>query len=516
MSPTPIKRALISVSNKQGLVAFAKQLHELGIEIISTGGTCAALREADIPAIEVSQLTEFPEIMEGRVKTLHPKIHGGILGKRDAHADIAKQHGIDWIDLVVVNLYPFSETTQKPSTSFEEAIEQIDIGGPAMIRSAAKNMAFVTVVVDPSDYDDLIATLRTAHEISFPNRKILASKAFQHTAHYDQLIHDYLTDKPCVNHTEFPNTVSLTLTKHYDLRYGENPNQRAAAYFSGTSPAGLLGAVIHQGKALSYNNLVDADAALACVREFSSPACVIVKHANPCGVAEADQLHTAFDHALSADSMSAFGGIVALNRCCDLNTAEAISTVFFEVIIAPSFSEQALRVLAAKPNQRVLAYEENKLRDPGSWHYEQIDGGFLIQDIVRDALQPESLTVPTHRKPTDAELTALLFAWRVVKHVKSNAIVIANPHQTLGIGTGQVSRIDAVELAIRKATGDLQESALASDAFFPFRDCIDLIAEAKIHLIIQPGGSMRDQEVIQACNEHDIAMVFTGTRCFRH
>ena len=520
MNTAPIKRALISVSDKQGLIPFAQQLHHLGIEIISTGGTCQHLREANIPVMDIAEFTEFPEMMNGRVKTLHPKIHGGILGLRDEHADIATQHNIEWIDLVVVNLYPFSETIQKPSVRFEEAIEQIDIGGPAMIRSAAKNMAFVGVVVDPLDYQAVIDTLINDKQLSFDQRKALAAKAFDHTARYDHLIHHYLSNtidvhaSPDVHTSLFSPNIALTLNKKMDLRYGENPHQKAAAYTLNDAPPGLLNAKMHQGKELSYNNLVDADAAVACVREFSTPACAIIKHANPCGIAVANTPHDAFNKALAADPISAFGGIIAMNRCCNLETALAISKTFFEVIIAPSFSAPALQQLALKPNQRVLEINIEETHD--QWHLESIVGGFLMQEKMNTVLDPTKLFIPTQRKPTDDELNALLFAWLAIKHVKSNAIVITKDNQTIGIGAGQVSRIDAVNLAIKKASAHTNGKALASDAFFPFRDSIDHIAAAHIHLIIQPGGSIRDNEVIAACDEHNIAMVFTGTRCFKH
>ena len=520
MHDSPIKCALISVSNKEGIVPFARQLHERGITLISTGGTCSVLREANIPVTEVSELTGFPEIMDGRVKTLHPKVHAGILGKRTTHAGIAKTHSIDWIDLVVVNLYPFAETIKDPSTRFEDAIEQIDIGGPAMIRSAAKNMEFVTTVVDPADYDSVIQTLSTERGIDFAQRKALACKAFKHTADYDALIHAYLSDTTLDSQPNFPSSLCLKLTHHFDLRYGENPDQKACAYILYDSPNGLLNALIHQGKTLSYNNLVDADAALACVREFTSPACVIVKHANPCGIALADTIRDAFHKAWSADSISAFGGIVALNRSCDLETAKLISNTFFEVIIAPSYSAEALQLFSLKPNQRILEIantQQNQAILPyHQWHYQAIEGGFLVQEKMMKTLDHSDLKCVTEQKPTDPELSTLLFAWLAVKHVKSNAIVIARDNQTIGIGAGQVSRIDAVDLAIRKASENLLGGVLASDAFFPFRDSIDSIAKTGIRAIIQPGGSIRDEEVIQACNEHGIAMVFTGTRCFRH
>ncbi len=516
MHAATIKRALISVSDKQGLIPFAKQLHEFGIELLSTGGTYSALREANIPAMEVSTRTGFPEIMDGRVKTLHPRIHGGILGRRTVHAEVAKTHGIDWIDLVVVNLYPFSKTIQDTSTPFEAAIEQIDIGGPAMIRSAAKNMESVTVIVDPSDYDTLIHLLGEKQEIDFDSRKSFARKAFKHTCDYDAVIYDYLGDKKEESTSEFPTALSIPLTKKYDLRYGENPDQKACVYTLDSSKEGLLDAIQHQGKVLSYNNLVDADAAQACVEEFAKPACVIIKHANPCAIAQASSPLEAFLKAWSADSLSAFGGIVALNRSCDTETAQALSKQFFEVILAPSFSLESLEIFSKKPNLRILELGSKKQNLETHWQYQSIEGGVLVQEKISPALSMDALTYPTKRKPTDAELQKLLFAWRAVKHVKSNAIVITSDTQTMGIGAGQVSRVDAVELAIRKASGPLDQAVLASDAFFPFRDSIDRIAAAGIQGIIQPGGSIRDAEVIEACDTHNIVMIFTGTRCFRH
>ena len=508
MNQVIIQRALISVSNKAGILPFAKQLHALGIEIISTGGTSQLLKEAKIPVIEVSELTGFPEIMDGRVKTLHPKIHGGILGRRSAHADVATLH------LVVVNLYPFAETIKQPNVTFDDAIENIDIGGPTMIRSAAKNMEYVTVVVDPDDYEGVIKQLSGTSSIPFDKRKELAIKAFEYTAQYDAFIHNYLSttveNKPLV----FPEKIQFLLSKNSELRYGENPNQSACAYQFGVQPKGIFGAVQHQGKALSYNNLVDADAATMCVREFEMPACVIVKHANPCGVASSSTILEAFSKAFETDSNSAFGGIIALNRDCDASLAAEILNHFFEVLIAPGISEEALTLLSAKPNLRVLTQaQDSPLND---WEYKWIEGGVLIQAKDQHVLQPTAHQVVTLQQPSQEVIDDLLFAWRIVKHVKSNAILIAKNFQAIGVGAGQVSRIDAVDIAVRKAQDRLEQAVLASDAFFPFRDSIDRIASTGIKAIIQPGGSLRDQEVIDACNEHGITMLMSGIRCFKH
>jgi phosphoribosylaminoimidazolecarboxamide formyltransferase / IMP cyclohydrolase len=499
-----IKRALISVSNKAGVTDFARKLSQLGIEIFSTGGTSKLLRDANIPVRDVAEITQFPEMMDGRVKTLHPKIHGGILGLRDEHAAVAKEHGIDWIDLVIVNLYPFAETIKKPNTTFDEAIENIDIGGPTMIRSAAKNMGWVGVVVDPADYTEIAKEIEATQSLTFATRKKLATKAFTHTAEYDTLISHYLLNTQALN---------LNLTKVTDLRYGENPHQKASAYaFPGAT--GILTAKQHQGKELSYNNIADADAAVSCAREFAEPACVIVKHANPCGVATSDTIEDAFQNAFQADSVSAFGGIVALNRTVTKQVAEQMAQIFFEVIIAPGYTADALTVLSGKPNLRVLALDFQQ--QPMSQEIKFIDGGLLIQDKDHSIVTLTDLKTVTKAQPTVQELESLLFAWRVVKHIKSNAILIAKNNVTLGVGAGQVSRIDAVELAIKKAQSQLTGAVLASDAFFPFRDSVDRIASTGIKAIIQPGGSVRDEEVIAACDENGIAMVFTNKRCFKH
>ncbi len=501
-----VKRALISVSNKEGIIPFATALHALHVEIIATGGTRQLLSDAGIPVREILDVTGFPEIMDGRVKTLHPKIHAGILGLREKHADIAKAQAIEWIDLVVVNLYPFAETIQRPDCTFDQAIENIDIGGPAMIRAAAKNMGWVGVMVDPADYVTVVNELTTTHQLSDVTRKMLATKAFQHTAAYDAMISEYLSA---------PTELHLQTAKYAELRYGENPHQSASAYHLQGQGTGILSATQHQGKSLSYNNITDADAAYRCVQEFSQPACVIVKHANPCGVAVAEGMAEAFIAAFQADSLSAFGGVVALNRHCTAETAQAIKEVFIEVVIAPSYSQEALALLASKPNLRVLALP-NGTHGTRQREMKYITGGLLIQDVDQTRLTAAGLTMVTQSHPTADQIAALLFAWQVVKHIKSNAILIAKENVTLGIGAGQVSRVDAVEIAIKKAGMCAMGAVLASDAFFPFRDSIDLIAAAGIKTIIQPGGSVRDSDIITACNEYNIAMAFTGIRCFKH
>lgn len=504
-----VKRALISVSNKAGIVEFAKGLHALNVEILSTGGTSKLLREASIPVRDVADVTGFPEMMDGRVKTLHPRVHGGILGLRDEHADIAKLHDIVWIDLVVVNLYPFSETIAMPNVAFDDAIENIDIGGPAMIRSAAKNMGWVSVVVDHQDYAVVLKELNTG--LTYATRAALAAKAFAHTAHYDHIIQMYLSLQQQA--VAFPDIKTLRFQKYGELRYGENPHQKASAYQFAEYHEGILSAKQHQGKPLSYNNIGDADAAVACVNEFAKPAAVIVKHANSCGVAMADTIQEAFHKAYEADALSAFGGVVALNRACDEATAEQIAKNFFEVIIAPTYTSKALEILSAKSNLRVL---ELSARTAISHEYKFIQGGFLLQESDKHILQTNDLKVVTQCSPSASDIETMLFAWPVLKQLKSNAILIAKNNVTVGVGVGQVSRVDAVDIAIKKAGDNLHGTVLASDAFFPFRDSIDRMAGKGIAAIIQPGGSMRDEEVIAACNEHRIAMVFTGMRCFKH
>jgi phosphoribosylaminoimidazolecarboxamide formyltransferase/IMP cyclohydrolase len=513
--PTKIKRALLSVSDKTGIVEFARKLSEMQVDIISTGGTSQLLRAANIPVRDVSELTGFPEMMDGRVKTLHPMVHGGILGLRDEHAEVAAAHDIHWIDLVVVNLYPFAATIQNPASTFDDAVENIDIGGPTMIRSAAKNMGWVGVVVDPVDYALVLAELQANAALSFQLRQQLATKAFGHTADYDAMIHSYLQKTAVEVPTEFPDQLNLHLQKYADLRYGENPHQAASAYRLTESLTGILAAKQHQGKRLSYNNIADADAAVLCVSEFAAPACVIVKHANPCGAATANTIHEAFQRALAADKVSAFGGIVALNRPCNREIAETLASIFVEVLVAPGYTPEALAVLAAKPNVRVLelAIIGASLRQR---ELKFINGGLLIQESDTDTIEKTQLKIVTQLQPSDQDVDSMLFAWRVLKHIKSNAILVAKDDATVGIGAGQVSRIDAVDIALRKAGDKLQHAVLASDAFFPFRDSIDRIAKTGIRAVIQPGGSIKDDEVIQACNEHGIAMVFTGKRCFKH
>jgi phosphoribosylaminoimidazolecarboxamide formyltransferase/IMP cyclohydrolase len=513
--PTTVKRVLISVSDKTGVVEFARELAKMQVDILSTGGTSQLLRAADIPVRDVSDFTGFPEMMDGRVKTLHPLVHGGILGLRDTHAEVSRAHGIQWIDLVVVNLYPFAATIKNPASTFDDAVENIDIGGPAMIRSAAKNMGWVGVIVDPLDYTKVLTELQTHHALLPGTRKALAAKAFGHTADYDAMIYGYLDKKVEPSVSGFPAQLNLHLEKYADLRYGENPHQAASAYHFAENTAGILSAKQHQGKQLSYNNIADADAAVLCVNEFSAPACVIVKHANPCGAATAGTIDEAFQRALAADKISAFGGIVALNRPCTSQIAEMLGAIFVEVLIAPAYTDDALAVLAAKPNVRVLELRAAGLAG-SKRELKFIEGGLLIQDSDVEVIDKSSLQVVTTLQPSDQDVDGMLFAWRVLKHIKSNAILLAKADATVGIGAGQVSRIDAVDIALRKAGDNLKDAVLASDAFFPFRDSIDKIAKTGIRAVIQPGGSIKDAEVIQACNEYGIAMVFTGKRCFKH
>jgi len=508
-NPITIKRALLSVSDKTGIVEFGRQLHDAGVELISTGGTAKKLADAGIPVIEISTFTGFPEMMDGRLKTLHPLVHGGLLGLRDEHAEQAEKNNIKWIDLVVCNLYPFSETIAKPDVTSEEAIENIDIGGPSMIRSGAKNVGWVGVVVNPDDYASVISEIQSGG-LSFETRKRLEAKAFRHTAHYDAIIANYFTKEP------FPDELTLPYQKSYDLRYGENPHQQAAVYQEpNNTDHNLLNAIIHQGKQLSYNNLGDADGALATLREFSDPTCVVVKHANPCGVATGTDMLDVYRRAYSADALSAFGGVIALNRPCTKEIAEEIANVFAEILLAPSYDDGTLEILSSKKNLRVLELGEIGARKPVH-EVKYVSGGLLVQDIDMQKIGIESLTFPTIAKPTEEQLNTMLFAWSVLKHVKSNGILLAKNNATTGIGMGQVSRVDAVKLAIQKAGDAVAGSILASDAFFPFRDNIDEAHKAGVTAIIQPGGSIKDQEVIDACNEHGIAMVCTGMRCFKH
>lgn len=523
-----VSRALISVSDKTGIVEFAKSLHELGIELLSTGGTYKLLRENNIPVVEVSEHTGFPEMMDGRVKTLHPKIHGGILARRGIDEAVMQAHDISPIDLVVVNLYPFAKTVANPDCSLDDAIENIDIGGPTMVRAAAKNHASVGIVVNSSDYDRVIDELKTAKTLSHSTRFDLAVKAFEHTAQYDGMIAQYLGARVNKQDNEpadrFARTFNLQLVKAQDLRYGENPHQSAAFYVESTArEASVSTAQQLQGKALSYNNIADTDAALECVKSFAKPACVIVKHANPCGVAVSlDGIATAYDLAYTTDPESAFGGIIAFNRPLDKATAKAIiDRQFVEVIIAPSIEDGVLEITAAKQNVRVMVCGELPALDQrnSQLDYKRVTGGLLVQDQDLAIIHETDLKVVTQRAPSVAEIHDLIFAWKVAKYVKSNAIVYAKDRQTIGIGAGQMSRVNSARIAAIKAEHaglNVQGAVMASDAFFPFRDGIDNAAAVGISCIIQPGGSMRDAETIAAANEHGIAMVFTGIRHFRH
>ncbi|HET7359896.1 MAG TPA: bifunctional phosphoribosylaminoimidazolecarboxamide formyltransferase/IMP cyclohydrolase [Rhodanobacteraceae bacterium] len=520
----PVRRALLSVSDKNGLADLGRGLDALGVELLSTGGSAGALREARVPVRDVSEVTGFPEIMGGRVKTLHPKIHGGLLGRRRTDDAVMREHGIEPIDLLVVNLYPFAQTVARPDCTLDEAIEHIDIGGPAMLRAAAKNHDRVLVVVDPADYAELIQTLRDHGGTTLALRRRLAAKAYAHTAAYDGMIADWLGARADTDGDgPFAPTLHLALRRAQTLRYGENPHQGGALYLDAGAPRhGIVAtARVLAGKALSYNNLADADAALECVKAFRSvPACVIVKHANPCGVALGKDLADAYDRAFACDPTSAFGGIIAFNQPLDATTAAAIlERQFVEVVIAPEVDDAARGAFAKKPNVRLLATGAWPQRAPDARDFKRIAGGVLVQDADHDTLLVDDLTVVSRRVPDAAQLHDLLFAWHVAMFVKSNAIVYARGGQTVGIGAGQMSRVISARIAAMKAAEAglaVPGSVMASDAFFPFRDGIDAAAEAGIRAVIQPGGSMRDAEVIAAADEHDMAMVFTGMRHFRH
>ncbi|RMH36559.1 MAG: bifunctional phosphoribosylaminoimidazolecarboxamide formyltransferase/IMP cyclohydrolase PurH [Gammaproteobacteria bacterium] len=520
-----IRRALISVSDKTGVASFAQRLHQQGIEILSTGGTAKLLQDNGIPVTDVSAYTGFPEMMDGRLKTLHPKIHGGLLGRRGQDDDVMQAHGIQPIDLLVVNLYPFEQTVSRPDCDLATAIENIDIGGPTMLRAAAKNHQDVAVVVDHADYDFVAEKIEQNGGLTDSERFKLAVKTFAHTARYDAAIANYLgrvlASKERPESGMFPETLSMQFVLKQPMRYGENPHQKAAFYIEPQSvEASVATARQLQGKPLSFNNVADSDAALECVKSFSNaPACVIVKHANPCGVAVAQTLREAYERAFATDPTSAFGGIIAFNQQLDEETAKAIvDRQFVEVIIAPTVSENAMAVLATKPNVRVLACGEWSSPE-SSFDIKRVTGGVLVQERDTALLAEAGLQTVTERAPSEAELRDLLFAWRVAKFVKSNAIVYARNGQTIGIGAGQMSRVYSARIAALKAADEGLEvagSVMASDAFFPFRDGIDAAAEAGITAVIQPGGSIRDDEVIAAANEHNIAMVFTGMRHFRH
>ena len=519
---TPVRRALLSVSDKSGIVEFARELKERGIELLSTGGTAKLLVSHGISVKEVAEHTGFPEIMGGRVKTLHPKIHGGLLGRRGLDEAIMREHGIEPIDLLTVNLYPFAATVARPDCSYEDAVDNIDIGGPAMVRAAAKNHESVTVVVDPSDYRALLDELAANQgATNVAMRRKLAAKAFAHTAQYDAMVSAYFTGAVGGGAPTFPDDLNLSFRKHLDLRYGENPHQQAAFY---TDPRAIGASVTQakqiQGKELSYNNIVDSDTALECVRQFELPACVIVKHANPCGVAQAENIADAYARAYRTDPTSAFGGIIAFNRELDAATARTIvDQQFVEVVLAPSVSDAAKALLAPKDNVRVLRVGDMSVAVTQLLEYKSVAGGLLVQTRDCGVIRAQELRPVTKRVPTLAELDDLIFAWRVAKYVKSNAIVCVKHNATVGIGAGQMSRVVSSKIAALKAQDaglDMQSASIASDAFFPFRDGLDALAELGIKSVIQPGGSKRDAEVIAAADEHGIAMVFTGMRHFRH
>ncbi len=509
------KRALVSVSNKEGIVPFVKGLLEQGVEVISTGGTKKLLQENGLDVIGISEVTSFPEIMDGRVKTLHPNIHGGLLAVRDneKHMEQINELGIQPIDFVIVNLYPFKETIAKEDVTFEQAIENIDIGGPTMIRSAAKNHEFVTVVVDPSDYDTVLAELKENGKVSVEVNRKLAAKVFRHTAAYDALIAEYLTKQAG---EESPESYTVTFEKKQDLRYGENPHQRATFYKQPLATASSI-AFANQlhGKELSYNNINDADAALSIVKEFNEPAVVAVKHMNPCGVGVGADIQEAYQRAYEADPVSIFGGIVAANREIDRATAEKMHEIFLEIIIAPSFTEEALEVLKSKKNLRLLTVDVQKNETP-SKRLASVQGGLLVQEEDVLSLDDATISIPTKREPTEQEWEDLKLAWKVVKHVKSNAIVLAKDNMTIGVGAGQMNRVGAAMIAINQAGEKAQGSALASDAFFPMDDTVEAAAKAGVTAIIQPGGSIRDEDSIKKADEYGIAMVFTGVRHFKH
>jgi phosphoribosylaminoimidazolecarboxamide formyltransferase / IMP cyclohydrolase len=507
-----IKRALISVSDKTGIIDFACELKKFNVEIISTGGTAKALRDAGIDVRDISDVTGFPEMMDGRVKTLHPRVHGGLLALRDnpEHLAAMQEHGIEPIDMVVVNLYPFAATISREGVTREEAIEQIDIGGPAMIRSAAKNAADVAVVVNPAQYPQLIEELHQhGGSISIPTLQRLAAEAFQHTAQYDSLVSSYLGSSA----ETLPARLNPSFTKIADLRYGENPHQIAALYRT-ASGGGLANAAILSGKEMSFNNYVDADAAWQLVCDFRDTACAIIKHTNPAGVGLGQTAADAYGKALATDPVSAFGGIVAFNRAVDLQAAQEVTKIFTEVVIAPHYDAAALELLQTKKNLRVIRM--SSVEKNNELELRQISGGLLVQTKDVHELRREDLEVVTTRQPTDEEIRAVLFAWTVCKHTKSNAIVYARAGQTVGVGAGQMSRVDSVKIGAMRAQLPVAGSVLASDAFFPFRDGLDEAARHGITAVIQPGGSVRDDEVIAAANEHGLAMVFTGVRHFKH
>lgn len=511
----PIKRALLSVSDKTGIVEFARKLHEAGVEIISTGGTMKAIDDAGIPVTYVSDVTKFPEIMDGRVKTLHPKVHGALLCVRSNpdHVRQLQELGIEYIDLVCVNLYPFKETVLKPGVTHEEIIENIDIGGPSMLRSASKNYQSIPVLCDPKDYDKVLEEIRENQETTLETRERLAAKVFRHTARYDAMIADYLTKK---THEEFPESMTITFDKVQDLRYGENPHQKAAFYKGMNPQYSLANATQLHGKELSYNNIQDGNAAIEILKDFEGQyAAVGVKHMNPCGVGIGENIEAAWDKAYEADSISIFGGIVALNAKVEKGLAEKLSKIFLEIIIAPDFSEEALEILTRKKNIRLMKLDTS-LSVSSALKYTNVNDGLLVQEMDQHTINEEDLTCVTNRKPTEEEIKQLLFGWKVVKHVKSNAIVLVKDDMTIGVGAGQMNRVGAAKIAIEQAGEKAKGSVLASDAFFPMPDTVQEAIKAGVTAIIQPGGSIKDQLSIDECNEHGIAMVFTGVRHFKH
>jgi phosphoribosylaminoimidazolecarboxamide formyltransferase / IMP cyclohydrolase len=516
MTNTRKFRALISVSDKEGIVPFAKGLEKLNYEIISTGGTYKVLAENGVKVIPIDDVTKFPEMLDGRVKTLHPNIHGGLLSLREnkVHMDTCKEHGIELIDLVVVNLYPFQKTIEKEGVPLAEAIENIDIGGPSMIRSASKNYQSVGVVVDPKNYDRILVELKDGKgKLTDITRAELACEAFTHTAKYDTIISTYLTNK-ISGEEGFPRTFTPTLTKTADLRYGENPHQ-GAAFYTLDGGKGLTNMKQLHGKELSYNNIVDIEAAALIVKEFDIPGASIIKHTNPCGAAIGDTLSEAYTKAHSCDPTSAFGSIVGLNRNVDLKTATAISETFVEAVIAPKFDADALALLSKKPSIRLIELADLNTLEKG-YFYKYVDGGFLVQSPDNHTVEESELTHVTKEKASKQQINDLLFAFKLVKYVKSNAILVAKDGMAIGVGAGQMSRVEAVEIALKKAGKDSKGAVLASDAFFPFKDSVELAAKAGISAVIQPGGSKRDPESIEACDAHGMTMVMTGIRHFRH
>ncbi len=517
-----MKRALISVSDKTGIVDFAKRLNDLGIEIVSTGGTYKTLVDAGLPVIGISEVTGFPECLDGRVKTLHPNIHAGLLAMRsnEEHMRQVKELGVDLIDMVVVNLYPFKQTIMKPGVTLEDCIENIDIGGPTMLRAAAKNYQDVSVIIDPADYDQVIDEIKENGSVSVKTNFYLAAKVFNHTAYYDSMIANYLRPKAGIE--KYPQTLSMTFEKVQDMRYGENPHQAAAFYKEVGTNEGMLTSLkqLH-GKELSFNNINDTHGALELLKEYDEPTIVACKHSNPCGVASGKDIHEAYVKAYNTDPVSIFGGIVCANRVIDKATAEEISKIFLEIVLAPGFDDDAFEILAKKKNIRLLTLDNIDKKQPETaFDVKKVSGGILVQDVDTKLLGDE-LKVVTERKPTDKEMEDLLFTWKIVKYTKSNGIAIGKDKQSVGVGPGQVNRIWATEQAIDHGTKQLGEdvvkgAVLASDAFFPFDDCVQAAAKAGITAIIQPGGSIRDQDSIDACNKYGIAMVFTGMRHFRH